>query len=112
VPYLGALALTLALEVPPVVLGLGSLGVDRRRSLVLAVVATLATHPLLWFVVGPALDDLAGLLGLVGAEVAVVLVEAAVFSVGGRQARVGHGSALCVAALANGVSFAVGLLLR
>jgi hypothetical protein len=110
VPYLGALALTLALEVPLVMLGLGSLGVDRRRAVVLAVVATVVTHPLLGFLVGPALDDVAGLLGIVAAEVAVVLVEAAIFVVGSRVP-IGYGSALCVAALANGVSFAVGLLL-
>jgi hypothetical protein len=110
VPYLGALALTLVLEVPLVVLGLGSLGVDRRRSALLAVVATLVTHPLLWFVVAPAFDDAAGLAGIVAAEVLVVLAEGAVFAVGARP-RVGYDAALCVAVLANGVSFVVGLLL-
>lgn len=48
--WLPAFLLTLAVEVPIVVLLLGSAMPDRGRLAALAVFASLATHPAVWFV--------------------------------------------------------------
>ena len=105
VPYLVALALTLAIEVPVVTIALGSLGVERRRAALLALVANLLTHPVFGLVVARWIESPLGL-GL--AEVAVVVVETGVYVWGSKGAAT-VGPAMAVAALANGLSLAIGL---
>lgn len=108
-PYLLALALTLAIEVPVVTITLGWCGVDRQRAVLLAVAANLLTHPLFGLVVSGQVQDSLGALGLGLAEAAVVAVEAAVYWAGSRGA-VEAGPAVAVAALANGLALIVGLV--
>lgn len=106
--YLADLGLTLAVEVPIVVPAARAIGVRGRRAAVVAVAANLLTHPLLWFVAAPWLHDRWGLAGVVVAEVAVVVVEAAAYR------RWLDRSALAgwLALLANAASFGAGLVVH
>lgn len=101
--YLEALAVTLLLECPTVVLAYRSIA-SLRRSLATALAANLTTHGLLWSLWPlwwgryPA--------RLAAAEVTIVLVEAVCYRylLGGTTLR-----ALTVSALANASSVAAGL---
>ena len=62
--YLTGLGLTLAVEVPVVVAVGLLLGTRPLRTGVVAAVASLLTHPPLWFVVAPALDAWLGPAGI------------------------------------------------
>jgi hypothetical protein len=108
--YALGLGLTLLVEVPVVVISAVLLGAPVRRAAVLAVVASLLTHPVLWFVVAPVLDDWLGLWGLALAEAGVVAVEAAIYHRGLRPT-ISAGEAFCLSLLANALSFGVGVLL-
>lgn len=104
-----AYLLTLAVEVPVVVGAGAAVGVGPwRRTLVAAVLANLATVPVLWFVVMPLLEPLAGWLAavLVG-ETLVVAAEAAVYAL---RLRCGPLVAVAISLGANGLSVLVGLV--
>jgi hypothetical protein len=106
VSYLADLGLTLAVEVPIVVAVGQSIGVRLRRAASVAVLANLLTHPLLWFLVAPRLHDAWGLAGVAIAELAVVVVEAAVYRRG-----LDHGAlAAWLAVLANSASLLAGVV--
>jgi hypothetical protein len=102
-----ALLLTLLIEVP-IVVGIARL----RRWLpgglgllaLVAVGATLMTHPLLWMWQA----QLGGMTGIVLAEVAIALVEGVAYAWG---AGLGWWRGLVVSLVANGASFGTGLLL-
>lgn len=103
--YGEAFGLTLAVEVPLYVAGLVVLRLARPgRALLAGVLANVVTHPVLWWVlshdVGPA--------AVVGAELGVWLVEAAVLRVVVRRDVL---LALLLALGANAASFGVGLVL-
>jgi hypothetical protein len=108
--YALGLGLTLLVEVPVVAVGAALLGAPTRRAAVLALVASLLTHPALWFVAAPVLDDGLGLWGLALAEGVVVAVEAAIYHRGLRPA-INAGEALSLSLLANALSFGIGVLL-
>ena len=101
-----ALGLTIAVELPLYVLGLGVLRLAGPvRALLLGVGVNLLTHPVLWFVLAP--DPTA--VRIVVAEVVACLVEAAVIWLVVRR----DGALLVVLALgANAASFSVGLLIN
>lgn len=108
--YPAALGLTLAVEVP-LWTGLVAWAVEvpRRRAVLVAVVVNVVSHPLLWFVLVPALDAATGrtVAGLLAAEGLVCLAEALVARVlVGRDL----GQLALVAVAANATSFAVGLV--
>ena len=102
-----ALLLTLLIEVP-IVVGIARL----RRWLpgglgllaLVAVGATLMTHPLLWM----GQQHLGGLTGIVLAEVAIACAEGATYAL---AAGLGWRRGLAVSFLANGASFGAGLLI-
>ncbi|MEV4411862.1 hypothetical protein [Catellatospora sp. NPDC049609] len=80
-PYPAALALTLAVELPVYAVALRrGWGVGRRRALLCALGVNLATHPLLWWLLGPWTALSAYPLIMVVAEVAVCGVEAALLA--------------------------------
>ena len=108
--YAAALGLTLAVEVPVVVLVAGQLGSAPRRAAVVALVASLLTHPVLWFVVAPAMDAWLGIWGIVLAEIAVVVAEAVVYQRGLRPP-IGWAASLWLSLLANALSFGIGVAL-
>jgi hypothetical protein len=108
VSYLADLGLTLAVEVPIVVIVGRSLGVGARRAALVAVAANLLTHPLLWFVAAPRLHDAWGLTGVAVAEVGVVVVEATVY-----RRHLDRGAvAGWLALLANAASLLVGAVVH
>ena len=109
--YAVDLGITLAIEVPVVVAVGRGFGVRARAGVVASVSANLLTHPLFWFVVAPWVGDSVGVGGLVVAEVAVVLVEATVYS-RWFGAQLGRWVAAWVALLANALSLGVGVVLR
>lgn len=76
--YLWALVLTLVVEVPIAAAALYQLGrYPLRRSLSIAAIANLASHPLAFLVAVPLLGPLVGTTtAVVSAEVGVVLAEA------------------------------------
>jgi hypothetical protein len=103
-----AFAVTLAVEAPIAVWLLRDVDPSRLRRLGAALAGNLATHPAVWFIL-PAL-------GLPHApmtaieETWAVVIEMAVYALVFPSLR--WSRALGVSALANGASFAVGLLLR
>lgn len=108
--YAVGLGLTLVVEVPVVVVVAGLLGVRPGRAAVVAVLASVLTHPFLWFVVAPVMDDWLGVRGVVVAEAGVVVVEAAVYHRGLRPP-IGAAASFWLSLLANTLSFGVGILL-
>jgi hypothetical protein len=108
--YLAGIGLTLAVEVPVVVLVARLFGARPGRTALVAVLASLVTHPPLWFVVAPAMYDWAGPWGVVLAELGVVLVEAYVYHRGLRPP-VGAAVSFWTALLANALSFGIGIAL-
>ncbi len=109
VSYPVGLALTLGVELPLVLAVAHAVECGTRRSTLVALVANLATHPLLWFVVAPWADDRLGLTGVLLAEGGVVVVEAIVYAFGLRP-RVGAWLAGWLALLANAASLATGVV--
>jgi len=108
-----AFVLTLAVETPIVVALLRS--GDRRlaKRLPAALIANAATHPWVWFVFPAWLGDE---LALPVSEVFAVLVEAALYALVFGDALRAKGRSVAftcagVSALANGASYAVGLVL-
>lgn len=108
--YLAGLGLTLAVEVPVVVLTGLRFGTRPARTAAVAMLASVITHPLLWFVVAPAFDAWLGWSGILVAEVLVVLVEAVVYERGLRPP-VGRAVSFWLSLLANALSFLAGTLL-
>jgi hypothetical protein len=94
-----------------VVLVVGAFGVERRRVVGPVVVANLVTHPLLWFVVAPWLQDRSGLAGLALAEAAVVVAEGQCYNKR-FASTVGRWLPWWTSLLANSVSFGLGVALR
>lgn len=108
--YPPALALTLVVEVPVYVAALTAAAApDVRRTAVVAVLANLVTHPLLWWFLGRA----AGLPGpgywpvFAAAESAVCLVEGALVA---RLLRLRGALPYAVSAAANAASVLAGLI--
>ena len=97
--WLVAFAFTQLVEVPLYAVGL-------RVGIPAAFGASAITHPLLWFVIMPALP-LTGYARLAVAEVIVLLIEAAYFRYGFKRGR-----ALRWSFVANGASLGLGLLCR
>jgi hypothetical protein len=108
--YLAGLVLTLAVEVPVVVLAGRWLGTRAARTAAVALLASLVTHPLLWFVVAPVLDARLGLGGIVVAELLVVAAEAVVYD-RCLCPPIGGAAAFWLSLLANAVSFLAGVVL-
>jgi hypothetical protein len=106
--WLRAFAVTLAVELPLAtwLLAPGGASVPRRVSLVF--LANLATHPIVWFVF-PELS-LSYPVNLCLSETWAVLIEALAFSTA--MPALGVRRAFGVSALANGVSYGVGLALQ
>ncbi|MFN8636258.1 MAG: hypothetical protein U0893_20610 [Chloroflexota bacterium] len=109
--YLSALLLTLAIEAPIVAYGLARwYRVRTALGIVLGLVASLVTHPVVWFVLPPLLVPWVGIFGyLLGAEAFAWLVEAAVFWLALRRDWPGL---LLVSLCANLASFTVGAVLQ
>lgn len=106
--WLRAFLLTALIEVP-IVLALTREGpVPTPRRLALAFFAQLVTHPLVWYVF-PNLSGLSHTSTLVLSELWAWLGEAVFYAVA--LAPIRPARAVGVAALANGASFGVGLLL-
>lgn len=103
---LAALGLTVAVELPLYVLGLGVLRLaSPARAVVLGVGVNLLTHPVLWCALAP--DPTAA--PTILAEVVVCLVEAAVMWLAVRR----DGALLVLLAVGvNAASLGVGLLLN
>ena len=103
-----AFAVTLLVEVPVYLAALTLVaGIRARTALGLAVAVNAVSHPLLWFVVVPALG--AGLSAVLAAEALVLAGEAIALMAVLRRDRL----VLAAAALvANGLSFAVGVALQ
>jgi hypothetical protein len=111
VSYAADLGLTLAVEVPVVVVVARAVGLGRRPAIGAALLANLLTHPLLWFVAAPWMHDRWGLAGVCIAELGVVLVEAAVYT---RRFGSVAGSWLAswLALLANALSWGIGIVVH
>lgn len=107
VSYLGDLGITLAVELPVVVAVAVAAGLRARTALAAGLVANALTHPLLWFVVAPWAYDRLGVPGVAIAEALVVAVEATVYR--RRLHAMGSGLCISVAALANALSWGIGL---
>lgn len=106
-----ALALTLAIEVPVwVVLGHLAAGVSWARAIVVGVAVNVVSHPLLWFVLLPALEAAtrSTLVALALGELVVWGLEAGMAWFATRRAPVVW---LAVSASANLVSLGAGTLL-
>ena len=98
--WLEAFALTVAIELPIVVLLVGR--GRRRRAPLDALAANLLTHPLAWWAV------MSGAAPWLFTELCVVAVEACVYRA---ATRLGWASAAMTALAANLVTAAIGLLL-
>src|SRR5215210_7171982 len=109
--YAAALLLTLAIEVPIVAGGLARwYRVPAARGVILAIVASTLTHPIVWFVLPPMLVPTIGSLGfLLVAEGFAWLAEAAIFWLATRRDPF---ELLLLSLVANLTSFTVGGLLR
>jgi hypothetical protein len=109
--YLVALALTLAIEAPIVAATLKRwYRVPIARGLIVGMVASLLTHPVVWFVLPSWLAPGIGHLGyLIVAEAYAWLVEAVIYWLITRRDVVG---VLLLSLLANLASFATGGLLQ
>jgi hypothetical protein len=105
-----ALALTLAIEIPVYAMLLSAVvGVAPRRAAAYGVVANVASHPLSFLVLAPAIASVLGeTAGIVTAEIVVAWVGEAMLVRGLTRADVW--TALGVAFVANALSFAVGLV--
>jgi hypothetical protein len=104
--WFAAFVLTVAIEVPIVVVLVRGVEPDVGRVAVLALFANLATHPVVWFVITQIL--LVGTLGYtVVAEGWAVLAEALFYRVAIRG--LGARQAFLVALVANAASFLAGL---
>jgi hypothetical protein len=107
--WLAAFALTVAIEVPIVVLATRGTPWPAWRRAVMAAFAQLATHPLVWFVF-PYIPGLAGRESLWLSEVFAWVTEAGLYAIA--IPRVRPLRAFGVSALANGVSLGIGLVLQ
>jgi hypothetical protein len=87
----------------------GRLGVGQRRAALVAVVASVTSHPVLWFAGYPVWRDALGdVAGLLIAEAGVTVWEAAVWRIGTGLAM---SDALTIALATNAASLGLGLLL-
>jgi hypothetical protein len=110
--WLRAFVCTIVLETPVVVWLTRDVDFSTARRIAIAVFANLATHPVVWFVIMPYDHPLFGLgdgARLAIAETWAFAVEAAVYFVVFHKLSASR--AVAVSALANGFSFAAGLLL-
>ena len=106
VPYGWALVLTLVIEVPLTVLLLARRDGRDRTVATTALLANVTSHPVLWFLLLPALDAvLPWVLALVVAELAVVVYEAGLL----RRLAGTWSRAVAVALATNAASVAAGL---
>jgi hypothetical protein len=105
--WLRAFIATLILEIPVVVWLTRDVPMGAWRRTSIAFIANLATHPIVWFVLLQI--GLSGTASLVVSETWAVVIEWWVYFVA--FPAMPWGRALGVSALANGFSFAVGLLL-
>lgn len=107
---LTALLLSIAIELPVAALALYALEkrADRTVALV-AIAATLVTHPLAWFLNTVALVEVMSFAVRAAIiEISVSAMEAFIYA---RALQIGSFRALLVSALANACSFGTGLLL-
>lgn len=105
--WIAALLLTLAIETPIVVAMLRPRGVGVGRGILLACLASLATHPVVWFVF-PALP-LSPWPRLWLSELWAVLAEALIYGAAVRGLTAGRALALSFAANAASASFGLAL---
>ena len=107
--YLGALALTLAIETPVYAWGLATRsGTPWRRAGMTGVRVNLVSHPIAFLAAFPLLREVIGSpAALVVVEVGVVYMEAALV---GRRQDAAPAVALAVSAVANVASLALGLV--
>jgi hypothetical protein len=106
--WFAAFLVTVAIEIPIVVVLVRRVEPDAGRVAVLTLFANLATHPIVWFVITQLV--LVGTLGYtVVAESWAVVAEAVFYRVAIRG--LSSGQALLVAVVANGASFLAGLLI-
>lgn len=105
--WLSAFAMTTCIEAPIVLAATRDLPVRWPRMLALIVFAQLVTHPLVWFVF-PYIPGVTGFTALVLSELWAWLAEACFFAV---TVPMRPSRALGVAGVANGISFAIGVLL-
>jgi hypothetical protein len=105
--WLRAFVATLIIETPIVVWLTRDVPMPTWRRLVIALLANLSTHPIVWFVI-PAMG-LKGMPGLIVAETWAVVIEWIFYFITLPTMKLGR--ALGVSAFANGVSFAIGLVL-
>ena len=104
--WLVAFLLTCAIEVPIATLLLRRYGERLARTIALAFFANLATHPCVWFVFAAILH---GAPYYAVAETFAFVVEAVFFAVAFPRAPLARAAAASL--IANGTSFAVGLLI-
>ena len=105
--WFAAFVLTLAVEVPVVVLLLRRAGMPPARAFAWAVFANLSTHPVVWFVIPQLLD--VGTPGYTAvAETWAVLAEATLYWLA--VVDLGVRRSLLVAVVANAASWAAGHL--
>ena len=111
IEYLIALLLTLAIEIPIVAFGLARwYRVPAARGASIGAVASLLTHPIVWFALPGLLSPAVGGLGyLLAAEGFAWLVEAGIFWLATRRDPV---RPLLLSLVANAGSFVVGGLLQ
>jgi hypothetical protein len=109
--YAAALTLTLVAEIPIVAAGLGRwYRVPAWHGVPIGAVASIVTHPVVWFVLPGPLISVAGSLGyLLIAEGFAWLAEALVFWLATRRDPVGL---LLLSLLANTASFTLGIVLQ
>ena len=106
--WLYAFSLTVAIELPVVLLLTQSNALTWRRRAAFGLLAQLITHPLVWFVF-PTIPGITGRTALTLSELCAWIVEAGVYVLAGVAPTTL--SALGVAGVANGLSLAAGVLM-
>jgi len=106
--WLYAFLLTVAIELPVVLLLTQGNKLTWRRRVGFIFLAQAITHPFVWFVF-PTIPGMTGRTALTVSELCAWIVEGAVYALAGLAPS--SLSALGVAGVANGLSLAVGLLI-